>query len=158
MTVTVYVPAGVPGFGGGAAAALGLPPPPHDRQPRVAAKTASAQANPSRELTSVLGCEPETTHLPRKIITETINPSRTSGNALATGIHPGAIGVQGERHHASDPAAVVVIVSFELAALDPGVTLAGENMHVVSEGKLDAVHARATALPNEPLCGVTETV
>ena len=65
---------------------------------------------------------------------------------------------QNERHQPADPPAVVEIVSFEVTALPPGVTLAGENTHVLWAGRLDPKHDRFTAFAKAPIWGLTEMV
>lgn len=54
--------------------------------------------------------------------------------------------------------AVVEIVSMALTAFEPGVTLDGENEHVVNDGSVLFVQASATALVKAPSLGLTEMV
>jgi hypothetical protein len=65
---------------------------------------------------------------------------------------------QGERNKPIEPAAAVEIVSFDVTALAPGVTLLGANVQVASAGRLAAVQARFTALVKAPIWGLTEMV
>jgi len=139
--VMVYVPAGVPGRGGGGV--LALPP----AQPatciaRSTSSPASGMHAARRRYLGVRAARPAAIKASAKIIVHGTGSSGGFSRLVGTAGTPDA--------------AVVEIVSVELIGLAPGVNVLGENEQEVRVGRPEQLSV--IAFSNDPNCGVAVNV
>ena len=137
VTVTLLVPAGVPGLVGAPPVPPELPPPPQPINPPA---TASAMAS--------------TNHRPQPAAR--FVPDMANKSKLASARSPGTPERAILLLSAAACGAVVVTVKVVVAALAPGVTVDGAKVQLASEGR-PLLHAKVTACAKPP-AGVTESV
>lgn len=137
VTETEYVPAGVPGLLGALA-----PPPPHET------------TGTARQISNAQEAMPKPTFLPVFLARAAANEKRkTSPSQKAMS---GVLGTSCQGIGKAEEDAVVEIVSVEVDAPDPGVTLAGEKLQDASDGKPE--QAKETEFEKVPYFSPTLTV
>ena len=135
VTVTEYVPAGVPGFFG-----VLLPP------PQETAGSAR-QISRAQQAAENANCW--------RFARANIAATARAASKLSQSARIGPVGSDGPAKGNTADGAVVEIVRVEVAVPEPGVTLAGEKLQVASDGRPEHASETESVKPTPP-CGAME--